>query len=448
MATGYPAPTFSESGALPSGVMLNAATGVLSGKPAAGTGGVYPIAITASDGTAPNAAQTFTLIVDQPPGIISANAATFTTGLPGSFTVMATGYPAPGFSESGALPSGVMLNPTTGALSGTPAAGTGGLYPITITASNGILPNATQAYTLTVDQPPAITSASAATFDSGATKPFAVTATGYPPPAFNETGALPAGVSFQDNGNGTATLSGNPTVSGLFSITIAATNVAGQATQSFTLTAALPYPNSGTACNGIYYSTFKGNITVSGGQSCTFISGGVSGNVTENGGSVSFSNATIAGSLTENGGSLSIATSTVGGNVQVSGGTYSVAPASIIKGNLQIQNTASGAAVNQVCGVIVKGDLQFQNNGTGLLIGSGTACSGNSVGGNLKVQSNTAQTVIFGNAVGGNLQDINNTAPTQVFNNKVVNNLQCQGNTAITGGGNTATQKQGQCASF
>ena len=40
-------------------------------------------------------------------------------------------------------------------LSGTPAAGTGGSYPITITASNGMSPNATQSFTLTVNQAPA-----------------------------------------------------------------------------------------------------------------------------------------------------------------------------------------------------------------------------------------------------------------------------------------------------
>ena len=40
----------------------------------------------------------------------------------------------------------------TATLSGTPAAGTGGTYPITITATNGVSPDATQTFTLTVDQ--------------------------------------------------------------------------------------------------------------------------------------------------------------------------------------------------------------------------------------------------------------------------------------------------------
>ncbi len=41
----------------------------------------------------------------------------------------------------------------TATLAGTPAAGTGGSYPFTITASNGIGTDATQSFTLTVDSP-------------------------------------------------------------------------------------------------------------------------------------------------------------------------------------------------------------------------------------------------------------------------------------------------------
>jgi len=72
-------------------------------------------------------------------------------GTAGTFTVTASGYPAPTFTETGPLPSGVTLT-TAGVLSGTPAVGTGGSYPITITAQNGNTPNATQSFTLTVNQ--------------------------------------------------------------------------------------------------------------------------------------------------------------------------------------------------------------------------------------------------------------------------------------------------------
>ena len=63
-ATGTPAPTLGETGALPTGVTFTPATGVLAGTPAAGTVGTYSITITAQNGTTPNATQSFTLTVN------------------------------------------------------------------------------------------------------------------------------------------------------------------------------------------------------------------------------------------------------------------------------------------------------------------------------------------------------------------------------------------------
>jgi len=114
------------------------------------------------------------------PTITSTAGTVFTVGTSGSFTVTASGTPAPTFSETGALPSGVTFS--GGVLSGTPAAGTGGTYSLTITASNGTLPNATQSFALTVHQAPAVTSANSTTFISGTAGSFTATASGYPTP--------------------------------------------------------------------------------------------------------------------------------------------------------------------------------------------------------------------------------------------------------------------------
>ena len=187
---------------------------------------------------------TDTVTVDAPPAITSASSATFTTGSAGSFTVTASGYPAPTFSETGILPTGVTMS-SNGTLSGTPAAGTGGTYPLTITASNGVGPNATQSFTLTVDQAPAITSAGSTTFTTGAAGSFTVTTSAYPSPALSETGALPSGVTFTNNGNGTATLAGTPAAgsAGIYPFNILASNgVTPGGTQNFTLTVAAGLP--------------------------------------------------------------------------------------------------------------------------------------------------------------------------------------------------------------
>lgn len=100
------------------------------------------------------------------PEITSTATATFKVGKQGSFTVTATGLPAPALSETGALPKGVVFTDHgdgTASLSGTPAAGTGGSYPITIKASNSAPPDAEQSFTLTVQGAQAPPKASIAT---------------------------------------------------------------------------------------------------------------------------------------------------------------------------------------------------------------------------------------------------------------------------------------------
>jgi hypothetical protein len=145
---GDPPNTYSTAGLLPTGVNLSP-SGLLSGKPAASTGGIYTFTIIASNGVTPNATQAFTLTVDQAPAITSGNSTQFTIGVASSFQVTATGFPAPTFSHTGSLPTGITLSPS-GLLGVTAAAGTAGTYPITIIASNGVSPNATQSFTITV----------------------------------------------------------------------------------------------------------------------------------------------------------------------------------------------------------------------------------------------------------------------------------------------------------
>ena len=85
--------------------------------------------------------------------ITSGNSTTFTVGTAGTFTVTTTGSPTPALTESGSLPSPVTFKDNgngTATISGTPATGTAGTYPITITANNGVGTAATQSFTLTV----------------------------------------------------------------------------------------------------------------------------------------------------------------------------------------------------------------------------------------------------------------------------------------------------------
>ena len=241
--TGFPAPALTETVVPPAGVSFKDngnGTGTLSWTAAVASGS-YSLSFTANNGVLPNATQSFTLTVDAAPAFTSANSTSFTAGTAGSFTVTTTGFPTPAISETAALPTGVTFTDNkngTGTLAWT-AAVAGGSYALSFTASNGVLPNATQAFTLAVNSAPAITSANSKTFTAGTAGSFPVTTTGFPTPALSETVALPTGVSFTDNKNGTGTLSWTAAVvSGSYALSFTASNgVLPNATQSFTLTA-------------------------------------------------------------------------------------------------------------------------------------------------------------------------------------------------------------------
>ena len=254
-STGVPNATLSETGALPSGVTLTDnkdGTATLSGAPAALTGGTYPFTITAKNGVSPDATQNFILTVNEACAINSADNATFDVGKLGTFTVTtSTGWPKctlseprnppPGVGFNRNLPSGIRFTVNgdgTATISGTPAVGTVGAYLLKITATNGVSPDATQYFHLTVLQAPTITSADHTTCIVGQACAFTVTSTGSPTPYLSETGKLPTGVTFTDNLDGTATLSGTPAAAtgGTYPLNITAANTRTPYAQPFTLT--------------------------------------------------------------------------------------------------------------------------------------------------------------------------------------------------------------------
>jgi hypothetical protein len=241
--SGYPAATISVGGAMPDGVTFSSnsdGTGTLSGTPGAATGGTFPLTFTATNAAGTTPPQSFTLTVHEAPAITSANSVVFTVASAGSFRVSTTGFPAPSLQITGALPTGVTFDTSTRMLSGTPAAGSGGSYPVTLKAANGVGVDAMQTFTLVVHAAPALTSADNATFLTGTSARFSVTTSGYPAATIVRGGVnLPAGVSFTSNGDGTGSLSGTPApgTGGTYAITFTANNAAGtSAAQNFILT--------------------------------------------------------------------------------------------------------------------------------------------------------------------------------------------------------------------
>jgi len=236
-ATGGPAPTLSASG-LPTGVTFvdnGGGNGTLAGTNSVAVG-TYTITFTATNSVG-TATQTFTLVVRSAPVITSAPSDTVPPGSGFTFAVTATGTPTPALSASG-LPTGVTFVDNgggSGTLTGLNNVASN-TYAITLTATNSA-GTATQPFTLVVSAAsvPTFTSVNSATEPYHTAFNFTVQTTGAPTPTLT-TSALPAGVTFHDNGNNTGTLSGtNSVVPFSYGITFTATNSAGTATQTFTL---------------------------------------------------------------------------------------------------------------------------------------------------------------------------------------------------------------------
>ncbi|HEX4443355.1 MAG TPA: putative Ig domain-containing protein [Galbitalea sp.] len=246
---GYPtSSTLTLAGDLPTGVFFTDSgngEGSIAGTPAVGSGGLYPVTITADNAVGTPAIQHLDITVNESPAITSGDSTTFTSQLPGSATITtAAGFPtSTTLSESGQLPDGVTFVDNgngTVTMAGTPGATTAGSYPLTITASNGAAPDVTQDFVLTVVQPPTITSTDNATFAAGDPSVFGITTTtGFPTTTtLSESGNLPAGISFTDHHDGTASIAGTPDAAagGSFPLTITAGNgISPDATQHFTL---------------------------------------------------------------------------------------------------------------------------------------------------------------------------------------------------------------------
>jgi hypothetical protein len=204
----------------------------------AGTGDVT---VTGPNGGSPPVpADQFTYTAPSAPSFTGGSCAvTALFGAPTSYTLRVLGLPIPTITKSGALPSGVRFTNDkngTAAISGTPSDKAAGPYPLTVTAKNSH-GTTTLACTLTVTKSPAVDKIPPTTATIGTPLNLTITAPGYPTPALTESRPLPTGLTFTDNRNGTATLSGTPAIGsrGTYPITVTATNAPGTASTTFKL---------------------------------------------------------------------------------------------------------------------------------------------------------------------------------------------------------------------
>ena len=262
--TGGLAPyTWSATG-LPPGLAIDVASGVISGTPK--SAGAYSVVVTATDAALATATTTSSVTITAPLGV-------GTTALPGGqvgvdyppTALLPAGGTAPYTWSATGLPAGLMLDPATGVLSGSPT--TAGAFTVTATVVDGAATQSAATYTVTIV--PVLTISTPSSLPagqvglgypsttiglSGGTAPFRWAATG-----------LPAGLTI-DPASGVMT--GSPTVAGAFTIGVTVTDaLAATNARIYPLTIrsalAITSPTLPAGTVGVAYST--ASFTASGG---------------------------------------------------------------------------------------------------------------------------------------------------------------------------------------
>ncbi len=262
---------YSASG-LPAGLAINIASGLISGTPT--TPGVATGIISVTSGGTTNSVG-YSLTVNQAPAFTSLPTATLVEGIAGSFTVTASGFPAPTLAVSGAgLPAWATLNLNTGVISGTPPNTIGSPYSFTLVVSNGVGLPVTQAFVLTIlsgSSGPVITLQPRDYVQVvGGNATFTAAAAGAPAPSY-QWQRQPAGTTgFSNVSSGSIYLSTTSAALAIAGVT------AGMNGDQFRLVASNP---SGTVASGSATLTVTGgdlianhpvNQTVVSGQTATF----------------------------------------------------------------------------------------------------------------------------------------------------------------------------------
>lgn len=262
-ASGYPTVTYSISaGALPSGITLNTSTGAISGTST--TAGSYSFTVKAEN-AAGNVTQLFTDDLYVTPAWTDNTLAAFTYNTAYSDQVVATGTPTYTIS-SGTLPTGLSLNSSTGAVTGTPTYY--GAYSFTIQAANET-GSVTQSFSGAINRTPSWTDNTLASPIYNTAYSDSVAAIGYPTPTYSvTTGALPTGLSLNSS---SGAVTGTTTAVGSHSFTITALNTEGSVSQAFEFAIVQPFSATGgtiTDSGGYRYHTFNasGNFVVSSGS--------------------------------------------------------------------------------------------------------------------------------------------------------------------------------------